>query len=322
MKISFFPCIKNINYSKSCKERNYQVSFSSSDVFISSTQKNSSDFDAFKSFATETNFLSNVRDIVESKGKVLGKGYEGIIYSIPNNDNWVIKEYKRANFLPIKNTEPKIIKVEDISPNLNIGQTIAKVEIPRGENYSSVYYILKRQQGESLGVGFEGDNDVDNLTIPIYLSSLEKVANMPLSSYDKLLKDVRYITDIGYEIDTTNPNNLMFDDKSQSINFVDINDKHNKSISQFGNVLFSLLGGFYYLKFENSNKPTDEDKLKAKELSIKIVENFFEAMKNAGYKFDFSYVFVDLFETDKFDSILGTGSKEDKIMNLHKLGLY
>ena len=318
LKSFSIPKVNNI-----CCQKRLPVSFSSSDVFISTIPKvGNKDFDSFLEFVSKTNFLNDIVDIVENKGKILGKGYEGVTYAIPENDNWVIKEYKRSNFLPIKNTEPKIIKVNDISPDLNIGQAIAKVEIPRGKNYSSVYYILKKQEGESLGVGFEGHNDVDNLTIPIYIDSLKKVANMPLSSYDKLVKDVNYITNIGYEIDTTNPNNLMFDDKTQTINFVDINDKHNKSISQFGNVLFSLLGGFYYLKFDNSNVPTLEEKTNAQELSQQIFEKFMTSMKNNGYKFDYSYVFSDLLDTNKFDKIVGIGNIDAKFMNLHKMGLY
>ena len=104
--------------------------------------------------------------------------------------------------------------------------------------------------------------------------------------------------------------------------FVDINDKHNKSISQFGNVLFSLLGGFYYLKFDNSNVPSYQERTNAQELSQQIFEKFITSMKNNGYKFDYSYVFSDLLETNKFDKIVGIGNIDTKFMNLHKMGLY
>ena len=328
MIINRLPIIQNRPFSITSKATSFS-GVQSSDIFVrnssmleSETNLMNDDFNSFCNWAKETNFLSHIKNLIQNEAKVIGSGFEGTTYEIPNTDKWVVKEYKRSSFLPIPKTAPEIVKINDISPELNIGQTIARVEIPAGKKHSYIYYILKKQNGDSIGIGYQGNNDINKLNTTIHLKSLEEVANMPDESFDKLITDISYITEIGYQIDCGNPNNLMFDKEKKQINFVDINDKYNHSGNQYGDVLFALLGCFFALKFENSRAVSQEEKSIADSFSKKIISKYFNAMKRANIKFNGGSYFYMLLETNKFDSLLNSSNLEDRILKLHKMGLY
>ena len=152
MKIS---AINGIFTSKLNPVNHHRINLSAvqNDAFIRTTSFKGSDnddsFQAFKKWAEETDFLINAESIIEKKGKVLGCGFEGMTIGIPGNDKWVIKVIKRSNFSQQRTDKSEIFEIEDKLPDLNIGQMIAYVKMPVFEDSSRLFYILRRQKGNS-----------------------------------------------------------------------------------------------------------------------------------------------------------------------------
>ena len=271
-------------------------------------------------WSSETGFLDKVREIDEKTGQILGSGFEGITFGIPGTDNWVLKKYNRGNFIAIPNEAPKLVRVEDFSPELNVGQTIARVEIPGGSRYSYIYYVLKRQTGESIGVPLSYSDDMSDINVKTHINTLKTLANAPQETFNKCIKDIAYVTQQGYEFDCGNPYNFMFDKEKNHINFVDINDKKRDENTQFGEVLYSLLDGNFAINFSKSDY--DETiKDEANKLSNEIIRKFFAAMIQSNSKFSLGTYFNNLLESSLLDETLGCSDKEDKINKLRLMNL-
>lgn len=277
-------------------------------------------YESFTNWSNQTNFLSKVHEIEERTGQILGYGFEGTTFEIPGTDNWVLKKYNRGNFVAIGNNEAKIIEIKDFSPKLNVGQTIARIEIPAGTKYSYIYYILKRQTGKSLGVPLSEAEDISDINIKSHLEALRTLAAAPQETFDKCIKDIEYVTQQGYEFDCGNPYNFMFDSKKQAINFVDISDKLKDNNTQYGDVLYALLDGKFAINFNTSDCDIETKEI-AKTLSYTIINKYVTAMKKANAKFSEGRFFTELLETNMFDSLLKSSSKEKKINRLREMGL-
>lgn len=295
-----------------------RVSFCSNSIDEKSRDDKS--YSEFEKWSKETDFVGHIQEIVDKTGKILGRGFEGTTYEIPDNKKWVIKEYKKGSFIPRQNSDSIISEFEDISPNLNIGQVIARIEIPLGSRYSQIYYILKRQTGSSYGVSYEFSDSISNNLAKIHIKSLELLSKCPESTFEKCIKDIEYITRQGYEIDCCNPSNIMLDSDDKSINFVDINDKLKGNNTQFGNVLYALLDGNFGINFAQSGY-SEELQKKSQELSDKIIQKFFKAMNRAGAKFTSGKYFDKLIESNLLDKILNADSVDEKYNSLRAKGL-
>lgn len=300
-----------------------------SDVFVRTTSFKGNDkqvnddksFEAFEAWAEKSGFLSDIDDIVEKTGKILGSGFEGEVIEIPNNDNWVIKSFKRSNLSPVSIEHATINKIDDISPELNIGQSIAFIRVPVGKNYSKIYYILKRQTGKSLGVNKIDASRVSEYNNKDHLNTLKTLASAPQSTYNKFIKDVSYITKQGYKLDYVNPNNLMYDKDKQEIHFVDVEDKLNENNNQYAEMLFCLLDSEYADKYMLEAEESKE-KEEVKQFTEEIVNKFFEAMFNNGSKFEDSSIFNILIESEILDRNISGKTSEEKIESLKSMGLY
>ena len=298
-----------------------------SDIFIKnpsfSGYENITDeksYESFLNWANQTNFLSQVREVEERTGEILGYGFEGTTFGIPGTDNWVLKKYNRGNFVAIGNNEAKIIEIKDFSPKLNVGQTIARIEIPAGTKYSYIYYILKRQTGKSLGIPFFAAENISDINIKSHLEALRTLATAPQETFDKCIKDIDYVTRQGYEFDCGNPYNFMFDSKKQAINFVDISDKLKDNNTQYGDVLYALLDGKFAINFNTSDCDIETKEI-AKTLSYTIINKYVTAMKKANAKFSEGKFFTELLETDMLNNLLKSPSKEKKMTRLREMGL-
>lgn len=298
----------------------------SNDVFIRTTsfsgRKDNKSFEEFKKWADETDFYSKAVDIVNKSGTILGNGFEGTTYAIPNNEQWVIKQFSRSTIVSEKLSKPKIEKIKDISPDLNIGQFIASVKIPVNDRLAQHMYILKKQTGISHGVPHSMNSQVSDFTSKMHLDSLKRVAQMPIKTYETLIDDIRYVTQRGYKFDTENPYNFMIDTENQRINFVDIADKiEDKEITQYGDVLFALLDSNFAQTFNESDRPTSE-KNDAKRYSARICSKFISAMIRKKASFSFSPDFTKVFISEPFEYVIGTHQPDKKIKKLKDLGLY
>lgn len=247
----------------------------------------------FQNWAAETEFLNNAKSIINNPSNVIGNGFEGEVYSIPNSEEWVIKKYFRSSILPTRNAQKLIEELDDISPELNIGQAIAKINLPLNDRLTETFFIHKKQKGTPIGINAILMNTISDGTTQKHLESLENIANLPQESFNKLIDDIDTISKLGYKIDGTTPNNILFDSKTNSINFVDIADKDSEKNSQYSEVLYPLLGAAFSERFLNSNR-SEGEKEKAKELSETIIKKFMLAMKNANVRFSPTYNFYKL----------------------------
>lgn len=323
--------INNNNYLYSNKKiNNYQQAnclkqdvFTRTLSFKSANDKpfDNKSFDEFEKWAKDNNFLDAAVDIVTSSGKIIGSGFEGTTYGIPGTDNWIIKKYKRCDYLKIPNEKPKIIKVEDIAPSLNIGQEIARIEIPAANNFSHVYHILKKQDGKSIGVPYSESNLFNESQMKTHVNFLTTLANIPQESYNKCVKDIRYITQQGLEIDCGNPDNFLINTKNNTINFVDIIDKIKTNNTQYGEVLYSLLDGPFEMHIINGDFGINQSEDEIKNID-EILKKFFTAMKKENVKFSNGRFFDQLINSNIFNSILKTKTAEERIIKLKEMGLY
>ena len=299
-----------------------------SDGFIRTTQmttfgksEDDKSFSAFKKWSVETNFPNTALSIMADSSNIIGKGEEGTVYQIPNNDNWVIKKYKRSNLIQYHVDKPEIIEINDKSPSLNIGQKVASVRIPINTRLTEHFYILKKQTGKPLGLPKIFINNVSAASSRIHLNSLENLANFPLSSYEKLISDIQYVTDIGYEFDGENPQNYLLDNETQTINFVDIDEVNEENKSQFAEVLYALIGSDFNDKFIKSHRPVEEKEL-AKKSSLMICAKFITAMDKNKVKFSDTYHFNKLLHSQPMTIMLGTEDLQEKRKALKNIKLF
>lgn len=318
MKINTISPYFNINRLHSAnKLKNMPVC----DVFVRSCSFKGDDkcYEEFYKWAKETGFVGKITDIINYKGKILGSGFEGSTYAIPNNDRWVLKKFKRANILPISIDKPEIEKIDDISPNLNIGQFIATIKIPVSNNLVQQVYVLKKQEGHSYGIGYTSKDEINNSTTKEHIKNLKSIASMPQSSYDKLIDDITYVTNQGYEFDCLNPHNIMYDAKAQQVNFVDIADKVKDDKTQYANVLFSLLDAEYAINFNTSDRPEKEE---VNSLSAEICSKFISSMKKKNYYFSDSIYLEKITGMPAFQNVLCAKNKAEALEKLTEMGLY
>ena len=296
------------------------------DVFIKSAnnRRNKNDTDYGQSYNSFIQWLEDKYTYLKEinfKGKLIGSGFEGVVYEINGTDNWVMKESKRSSLIPYPVSKMEILEIPDDFPSLNIGQPIAKVTMPKNSVFSYTFYVLKRQKGQSLGVAPDELN-INDFTVNKHLNSLKLLASAPQSTYDKLINDVVKISQNGYEIDCGNSNNFMFDSDNQSVNFVDVNkyEKDVKKTNQLGNVLYSLLDTSFESLMRDS-KECNNTLEQRKYLISQICEKYFRAMKANGLMFNLDFLFINLLNTSILNDILSGDTELKKVEILIKLGL-
>ena len=323
MRISAFNSLSKLSNIHTTKTNN--AKYTSNDIFVrrASFGKTNDEktFSSFKKWSDETNFPNHASKITSNPANIIGDGFEGTVYSIPNNDDWVIKTFKRSNLVQYHVDKPEIIEIDDIAPGLNIGQKIASVRIPLNERLSEHFYILKKQTGKPLGVHHILMDNVSAGSTKMHLESLETIAKLPSSSYKKLVDDINYVVDCGYQFDGDTPQNYLLDKENKTINFVDINDLNTDGKSQHSEVLYAILGANFNEKFMNSHRPAEEKEL-ADKLSTVICAKFITAMASTNSKFSNTQHFIQLIKSNAFTKILGTDDINEKLTILAENNLF
>ena len=286
-------------YSYKTKINSFNTYYSSCLSFCSAKENKEDSFEKFKNWAIETNFLSKVKQIITNPANIMGSGFEGKVYQIPNSEDWVIKEYFRSNIIPKVNGESQIERVKDISPDLNIGQTIAKVNLPINDSYTETIFIHKKQTGKPIGVNSILMKSINDGTVKTHLQSLKAIADLPAETFNKLIDDIGTVSRLGYKIDGTTPNNILLDSEKQRFNFVDIADIDSDKNNQYSEVLYSLLGASFCERFFESDRPIDE-KMQAGQFSDVIMKKFMTAMKEKNAQFSPTYNFYSLVNSTPF----------------------
>lgn len=278
------------------------------DVFVRSANNvsfkglNEADKSSFTLWADKTDFVQKqLPEILSNPDCKLGSGFSHSAFIIPDNPNYILRvpntnialnyDYSKAT---LKDTEDKNLKV-------NIGQEIAKIEVPTKEGFPMVVEVLKKQEGESIGVppaqavfaeetgtlkegelSYEARERKEH-----YASTIHKVAQLPVESFEKLISDIKEAEKAGYHFDHLNSNNLLVDDENASINLIDM-DKSSVP-ANFGNVLYALTNICYFStyssQFDESPMGDDEIRTVIKD-TMDITDKFIQAMQNKGEKFN------------------------------------
>ena len=285
-------------------KQNYitKPSFRGSDDAFISTEKAPSEYEKFTNWAKENKFQEKIKDALLNEENILGNGFSNTVYQIPDCKEYVLRignsSKKEAEKL-IKNTDIEIVNNGDKNLRGNYGQRIAEIKLK--DSFITIE-VLKKQEGKTYGVPptaviYEENGDLRAGEVPYedisrkqqYEKSLAAIAKYPVSSYEKLIEDVLRAQRAGYAFDFENANNFMYDDKTQSINMIDLIQRGTPFKNELGNILWSLVctdyAGTYFSN--NNNDISDERKNEALKNNIEIIEKFTIAMKNKGVKFDY-----------------------------------
>lgn len=250
----------------------------------------------------ETDFVNkSLAETLANSENILGEGFSHVVYQIPGNDEYILRMNKSSvKCDEIKN--PEIKDVEDKNLPINIGQPVAQILFDTSDSYMKGYVeVLKKQNGESVGVkppsaiyiedtGVLRENEVpyeDASRKDKYERTIHKVAQLPVSAYEKFLEELTIAGEAGYKFDYYNSNNVLVDEDGQAINIIDMDQQ--KSPVDYGSVLFALTNIEYFNTFNSqydASPVSDERKEQAFLDTVEIIDKYVQAMKNQGLKFD------------------------------------
>ena len=286
-------------------KQNYTTkpSFKGSDDAFLPSFKAPTDYEKFENWARENKFQEKVKDIISNEENVLGNGFSNTVYQIPENDEYVLRvgnSSKKEIEEQLKDSKIEIIKNGSDNLQGNYGQQIAELKL---ENSYARIEVLKKQQGKTYGVPptaviYEENGNLRAGEVPYedisrkeqYEKSLAAIAKYPVSSYEKLIEDILRAQRAGYAFDFENANNFMYDNKTQSINMIDLVRRGTPFKNELGNILWSLVctnySGTYFKSDEN--EISNARKNETMKNNLEIIEKFTLAMKNKGVKFDYN----------------------------------
>lgn len=293
----------------------------------------------FISWAQENNFLDGtLQEVLSNPENKLGSGFSHSVYSIPNNDNYVLRMGNYIQNAQLDFSKATLKDTEDKKLNVKIGQKVAEIQVPTVSNFPYTIEVLQKQKGKSLGNPpaeavytesgslREGEAPYEDYGRKVhYAQSISDVAQMPVSSYEKLISDVIKASEAGYSLDHLNSNNLLVDAENNAINLIDMDKSSGKA--NLGNLLYALTNISYFSTFtsEYDNSPMGKEEIdKAFVDSIQIISKFMEAMKNMGLKLnrdESSYEFIKLFTSAPFTFYCRTFGDSEKWDKLKQMGL-
>lgn len=317
--INFYPNFKinKINYNKEAKL--YTRKMLNKDMFehscqtknisfkgVNSLSSNQASASKFIKFSKEYNLLDKIPSILV-EDNIIGHGNEHTVYAIPNNEEYVLRTPSSFDLSKIKNKELKIEATED-NLDINIGQKVGQIKVKN--EFSATIEILKKQKGKPIGnppptaVFNEYTRKLRSGEIeyesPIrkekFANSIKTLANLPISSYEKLIDDYKKAADAGYFFDHLNSNNLLVDEENQTICFIDMSKRKDKP--NFGNLLSALTNSCYldtYISNYDDYPVSNDEKNMAIKNTITIINKYLEAMKNKNETIDFDNMSMEFF---------------------------
>ena len=265
----------------------------------------------------------------------IGSGFSHKAYKIPENDNYILRTSNSINVNDIDITSGEIIDMEDEDLKINIGQQVANIKLQTKTGHPVFFEVLKKQEGTPIGVTNpralydEITGELRPGALPYeaperkeqYAASLEKLADLPLESYENLINDIQAAFNAGYRLDHFNSNNLLLDEKNKEINLIDMERATGEL--NYGNILYALTNIQYFKTFISGypNKVPDCQIGKAINETITIVQKFMLAMKMQGVKFSHinsSLEFQDLLSSYPLAMLAG-GFGKDKVYEYFKM---
>lgn len=140
----------------------------------------------------------------------INSGRDANVYDVQGHPDWVLRIEHDTEFKP-----QKLKRVEKQDEVLGV---IAS-------NPSGTMKILKKLEGEPL---HGKDWDIfEEIRASEYFSQLTEIENIPDEAFIKYYEKILDLRKKGYQVDTTNPNNILYDAKNKIFNIVDIEKKEN-----------------------------------------------------------------------------------------------
>lgn len=140
-------------------------------------------------------------------GAEINRGNEATVYNVKNNPDWVVRvEHKNKQDFSELGTN-------DFEDNPNVITSTKSGECQ----------ILKRLEGEPLyGKNWKIGSKISLIR---YFQEIEKIKKIPDEAFAKYCRDVIALRKKSIEIDTINPNNILYDKEKKEFNLVDTKKK-------------------------------------------------------------------------------------------------
>ena len=284
------------------------------DVFVKTTKPAEKSSNDFIKWANENDFLlgSLPTMLLNEEETEIGRGFTHKTYAIPGNDDYILRTANYNDFRDVDYSTVKLIDTEDKNLKLNVGQQVALINLQDHQGMPMSIEVLKKQTGKPIGnppaevLYDERTRELKEGATPYeaserkehYAESLSKLAQLPVESYEKLISDVTEAAKAGYSFDHLNSNNLLLDEKNESINLIDM-DKNKLGVN-YGNLIYAITNINYFdtYKAQHGENPVSPGKVGlAIDDTVHIVQKYMLAMRNQGVKFDRK---SQTFEFDKF----------------------
>ena len=140
-------------------------------------------------------------------GSEINRGHQAAVYNIKNNPDWVARVELKSKFSP---PELEFVKPEEV-PNVIASTKDGECK------------VLRKLDGEPLhGKKW---NMSANINPYKYFRELKKLKEIPDEAFAKYCHDVMDLRKESIEIDTVNPNNILYDKNKKVFNLVDIEKK-------------------------------------------------------------------------------------------------
>lgn len=246
--------------------------------------------------------FKDIQNIILDKENLIGSGNSNTAIAIPNCDdyclrlsNWDLRSIGGADF-----SKAKIQNTKDSNLEANIGQEVAKITIERDIPIPYEIQVLRKQEGESIGVqppetlicGEYNSRTKDGVA-PYedfsrkekYARTMHKLSQLPTESFEQLIKDYKEAQNAGYSFDYLNSNNLLVDENNKKINLIDMSKGAPTDIS---GLFYALVNAQYYRTFASNDYNVVDEKQRAQTTAdvVQIIRKFIQAMKNQGETFD------------------------------------
>ncbi|MBQ8635183.1 hypothetical protein IJ425_03420 [bacterium] len=258
----------------------------------------------FEKMAQEYNFqVEDVKDIINKENNMIGSGNKHTSFAIPNCDDYILR-IDTFNLPFVKNADFSSATTKDFEDEnlgINIGQKVASIEVMSLFPYPLEIEILKKQQGESIGVQPPESLYIENTgclkpnTLPYedysrkekYARTIHKVSQLPVESFETLLQELKIANEAGYVFDHLNSNNLLVDEENQRINIIDM-EKGSIIVDPIADLFYALTNISYLKTYmaQYTNPTSEEERNKVIEDTITIIQKFTQAMQNQGMKFE------------------------------------
>ncbi len=252
-----------------------------------------------------------IKFVLSNPDNKIGAGFQGSVYAIPGNEDYVLKlSHPEEAILNDNHTKCYVID-NDKGKNLdiNIGQNVAQIYLCKHDDpFKKIIQVLRKQPGHSIGVPPYGAiyNELGELKkgeVPFedetrkneYLKTVKTVAALPVSAYEKFIQKIIDASEKGYKFDHYNTNNIMYDEKTQSLNPIDMDP--TSGYLNLGDLLYTLTNINYFRTYTNEknfNSPEYQDALKG---TIDITNKYFQALKNKNLSIDSSKMSHEFYET-------------------------